>query len=88
MTLVMMVDVVVAMMTTMTMIVVIVVANPGHVPTRQSNERSISSTTDHHGQVNSIIITNTILTLLLISPQSCITGCLFEFLQISSLTSV
>ena len=40
----------------MTMKVVVMVANPGHVPTRQSNERGISPTTNQHGQVNNDII--------------------------------
>ena len=44
------------LMLMMMMVVVMAAANPGHVPTRQSNERSVSSTTNHHGQVNIIII--------------------------------
>ena len=52
-TMMMMVDVMVAMI--MMMKVDVMVANPGHVPTRQSNERGISPT-NQHGQVNNDII--------------------------------
>ena len=48
----------------MTMKVVVMVANPGHVPTRQSNERGISPTTNQHGQVNNVIIITTVLIII------------------------
>ena len=46
----------IVMIVTMTMTMVLMVSNPGHVPTRQSNERGISPTTNQHGQVNNDII--------------------------------
>ena len=54
----------------MTMKVVVMVANPGHVPTRQSNERRFSTTSDHHGQVNYVIIVHIIVVLFNIVRHS------------------
>ena len=60
----------IVMIVTMTMTMVLMVSNPGHVPTRQSNERRFSTTSDHHGQVNYVIIVHIIVVLFNIVRHS------------------
>ena len=65
-----MVIVVVTIVMIVTMTMVLMVSNPGHVPTRQSNERRFSTTSDHHGQVNYVIIVHIIVVLFNIVRHS------------------